>query len=170
MTFLFFNLSPLPTAARKAWLRLRCATPRQVSLLRLGVVTKRQLLPVFLGFIGIILTGCSRAPHFEFTDTTSITFTNRDPMQREGLNLGARSRVSFIQTVTQPESDFDPKWLELSAPMGVFQTGNTQFEYHLGLVVYRDGRRVHIWQSDFSHQLGDALLKTNACWREMLEK
>jgi hypothetical protein len=130
----------------------------------------RPLLPALFALVGIVLVGCSRAPHFEFTAQSSITFTNRNPMQREGLVLGSSSRASFIQTVTQPESDFDPKWLQLSAPMGVFQSGDTKFEYHLGLVVYRVGSRVHIWQSDFSHQLGDALLKTNASWREMLEK
>jgi len=91
-------------------------------------------------------------------------------MVRGGLVLGPSSRASFVQTVSQPESDFDPKWLQLSAPMGVFQAGDTKFEYHLGLVVYRVGSSVHIWQSDFSRQVGDALLKTNTSWKEMLER
>jgi hypothetical protein len=130
----------------------------------------RSLLPLILTLAVATFAGCGRAPHFEFTHQTQITFTNRNPMVREGLLLGPSSRASFLQTVSQPESDFDPKWLQLSAPMGVFRAGDTQFEYHLGLVVYRVGNRAHIWQSDFSHQLGDALLKTNSNWKEMLER
>ena len=130
----------------------------------------RSPLLIIMTLAVVTFAGCSRAPHFEFADQTQITFTNRNPMVREGLVLGPSSRGSFVQTVSQPESDFDPKWLQLSAPMGVFQAGDTKFEYHLGLVVYRVGSSVHIWQSDFSHQLGDALLKTNSSWREMLEK
>jgi hypothetical protein len=130
----------------------------------------RSLFRALFAFLGIMIVGCGRAPHFEFTDQTSITFTNRNPMQREGLVLGASSRASFIRTVTQPESGFDPKLLQLSAPMGVFYAGDTKFEYHLGLVVYRAGGKAHIWQSDFSRQLGNALLTTNASWKEILEK
>ncbi len=143
---------------------------RVAELESLGVFTMRSPLPFILTLVVATFAGCSRAPHFEFPDQAQITFTNRNPMVREGLVLGPSSRASFAQTVSQPESDFDPKWLQLSAPMGVFQSGDTRFEYHLGLLVYRVGGKAHIWQSDFTHQLGDALLKTNASWREMLEK
>jgi hypothetical protein len=130
----------------------------------------RSPLTLVLTLAVATVAGCSRAPHFEFPDETQITFTNRNPMVREGLVLGPSSRARFVQTVSQPESDFDPKLLQLSAPMGAFQAGDAKFEYHLGLVAYRVGSRVHIWQSDFSRQLGDALLNRDRSWKEMLER
>lgn len=130
----------------------------------------RPILQIILMLTILAFVSCSRAPQFDFSDQSTVTFINRNPMHREELILGASARASFIQTVRQPESDFDSKLLQLSAPMGIFKAGDIQFEYHLGLLVYRDGNKVHIWQSDFTHQLGEMLLKTNASWREMLKK
>jgi len=148
--------------------RLGCPGPARLQCIR--SLRMRSLLTLILSLAVVTFAGCSRAPHFEFSDRTLITFTNRNPTVRDGLVLGPSSRTTFVQTISQPESDFDPKWLQLSAPMGVFQADDTKFEYHLGLVVYRVGSRVHIWQSDFSRQLGDVLLKTNSSWKEMLER
>lgn len=61
-------------------------------------------------------------------------------------------------------------FLELSYPMGVFSAGHHRFEYHLGLLVYREGKRLHIWESEFTRQLGQELMKTNANWKQMLER
>jgi len=123
------------------------------------------LLPAVL-----FVTGCNRSPKFIFTDQTTITFTNLNPTQKSWVTLGPAARTHFIQTVQHAESEFDPKLLELSTPMGRFGAGNAVFEYHLGLVVYRTGRQVHIWQNDFSHDLGDALLKQDDAWKKMLER
>lgn len=139
-------------------------------LLARDVFGTRSPLPFILSLTVATFAGCSRAPHFKFSDQARITFTNRDPTARERLVLGPSSRATFIRTVSQPESDVDPKWLQLSEPMGLFEAGEAKFEYHFGMVVYRDGRRVHIWQSDFSRRLGNALLNTNGRWRDMLEK
>jgi len=130
----------------------------------------RLLFPLILTLTVAIFAGCERAPHFKFADQMQITFTNRYLNAGEGLILGPISRASFVQTVSQPESDFDPEWLVKSASIGVFQAGDMKFEYHVGLVVHRGRSRVHIWKSDFSRRLEDAFSKTNSAWKEMLER
>jgi hypothetical protein len=130
----------------------------------------RSLLPPILALAVAIFAGCEREPYFRFADQVQIAFTNRYLNVGEGLVLGPSSRASFVQTISQPESDFAPSWLEKSALMGVFQAGDTQFEYHLDLVVHRGRSRIHIWKSDFSRQLEDALVRTNSTWKEMLER
>src|SRR5438552_14591244 len=128
-------------------------------------------LPVIIGLVGVLLAfGCGHSPQFTFTDQTSVTFTYRTSGQPVTVTLGASSRSRFIETVQQRESDFDPKMLMTSLPMGSFRAGDVEFEYHLGLIVYRAGDSVHIWRSEFSHNIGDALLKHDDTWKQVLER
>ena len=126
-------------------------------------------VPVILCLLGILLaSGCSRTPQFQFSDKTSVVFTY--PYSGQSVTLGPSSRSRFIDTVRQRESYSNPKMLQASLPMGSFRAGDVYFEYHIYLIVYRDGRSVHIWAGQFSHDLGDALLKRDDTWRQMLEK
>jgi hypothetical protein len=120
--------------------------------------------------LGLWVVGCSRKPQFKFSDQTTISFTQRSSSQPVTVTLGPSSRSRFIETVQQQESDFDPKMLQLSLPMGSFQAGDVTFEYHLGLIVYRVGSSVHIWKNQFSHDLGEALLKRDDTWKQMLQR
>jgi len=89
---------------------------------------------------------------------------------RRAVTLGSMSRGRLIDTIRQPEADFDPELLKLSEPMGLFRIDDTQLEYHLGLVVYRAGSAVHVWENEFTRGLGKMLLETNGAWVEMLEQ
>jgi hypothetical protein len=144
---------------------------RVPELWTLGAVAVRASLAIPVVALGVaLLTGCHRPPQFTFSDQTSITFTNTNPAHRDGVVLGGTSRTRFIDTVQRPESSFDPKFLDLSVPMGLFRAADTRFEYHLGLLVYRAGSRAHIWQNEFTRQLGEELRTTNGSWKQMLGK
>lgn len=66
--------------------------------------------------------------------------------------------------------NFDPKFLKESEPLGIFVLGRNSYEFHVDIVVMREGDKITVWSNKFSRELTKAALKSDNGWKTFLEK
>ena len=129
-------------------------------------------LPVLMLGFAVLGSGEVRAnePKKDPPKDVAIEFENMADAKGQKVVLGPVSAKRFRETVNGKVSDFDPKFLKKSRPMGLFVEGKEKYEFHVDILVHVSNKGIKIWSSKLTRELTEAMLKEDGSWKTLLAK
>ncbi len=121
---------------------------------------------------GVMILGDFRVQRGDQTELPAINFEPSPPEDDDqDITLGPNASQMFRQTINSKVAEFDPKFLQKSSPMGTFFVeGSGKYEFHVDLIVRRTETDIKIWNSKFTEELTQQILKDDGSWIAFLKK